>query len=390
MRHFQDSVPAGRRREPGAEVLDGAEGAVLHLWGEWSVYTLPECKAGLDSLLSARERDGLPPFRRLNLGRITRIDTAGALLLNNLVAALPGERDWIFENSGAEARAILDISLAKTRVPPPPPPPFFLLSLLNETGAHVLGELRLFLALLGFFGEFGLRLLRSLCRPRDIHLTACVYHMEHAGLRAAPIVCLLNFMIGLVIAYMALSSLAMFGAQIYVVNLLEVVTLREMGVLITAILVAGRSGSSFTAQIGVMVSNQEVDAMRVMGLDPVLVLALPRVLALVVVLPCLVVLADIMGLLGGLVAAWVSMDISPAVFIDSLRMAMRAKHVLVGVAKAPVFALVIGCVGCFLGFQVKGGAAAVGILTTRSVVESIFLVILLDALFALLFNMVRI
>jgi phospholipid/cholesterol/gamma-HCH transport system permease protein len=214
--------------------------------------------------------------------------------------------------------------------------------------------------------------------------------VEHAGLRAVPIVCLLNFLIGLVIAYMALSSLAMFGAQIYVVNLLEVVTLREMGVLITAILVAGRSGSSFTAQIGVMVSNQEVDAMRVMGLDPMRVLVLPRALALVAALPCLVVLADVMGLLGGLVASWVSMDISPTVFIHTLQRSMTVKHVLVGVVKAPVFALVIGCVGCFLGFQVKGGADAVGALTTRSVVESIFMVILLDALFALFFSIVRI
>jgi phospholipid/cholesterol/gamma-HCH transport system permease protein len=179
----------------------------------------------------------------------------------------------------------------------------------------------------------------------------------------------------------------MFGAQIYVVNLLEVVTLREMAALITAILVAGRSGSSFTAQIGIMVSNQEVDAMRSMGLDPLTLLALPRITALVLSLPLLVVLGDVMGLLGGMCALFFSMDIPVAVFLQTLRKSITATHLLIGALKAPFFALVIGNVGCFLGFQVTGSSESLGALTTRSVVVSIFLVIALDAFFALLFNL---
>ncbi|MCL1889010.1 MAG: ABC transporter permease, partial [Desulfovibrionaceae bacterium] len=162
--------------------------------------------------------------------------------------------------------------------------------------------------------------------------------------------------------------------------------LREMAVLTTAILVAGRSGSAFTAQLGFMLYNQEVDAMRVMGLDPLITLALPRILALALSLPCLVLVADLMSLAGGLAAVWASMDITPAVFIQELQKHIQVKHILVGLVKAPFFAMAIGCVGCFLGFRAKGGADAIGLLTTRSVVESIFLVIALNALFALTFQ----
>jgi phospholipid/cholesterol/gamma-HCH transport system permease protein len=214
--------------------------------------------------------------------------------------------------------------------------------------------------------------------------------MEQTGVNAIPIVALLSFLIGMVLSYMAATQLAGFGAQIFVVNLLEVAIMREMGVLLTAILVAGRSGSSYTAQIGAMAANQEIDAMRSIGLDPMHMLVVPRVTALVATLPRLVMVADVSGLLGGLVAVWVSLDITPGMFMEALQRAFNLQHFVIGLAKAPFFAAIIGCIGCFDGFKARRSADSVGRMTTRSVVESIFMVIALDAFFAVFLTSVGI
>jgi phospholipid/cholesterol/gamma-HCH transport system permease protein len=166
--------------------------------------------------------------------------------------------------------------------------------------------------------------------------------------------------------------------------------MREMGVLLTSILIAGRSGSSYTAQIGSMAANQEIDAMRSMGLDPMHMLVVPKVTALVLMLPMLVVVADCSGMLGGLVAVWLSLDITPDMFMDALQRSLKMQNFFVGLVKAPFFALAISCIGCFDGFKVKGSADSVGRMTTKSVVESIFVVIALDAIFAIFFTSVRI
>ncbi len=239
---------------------------------------------------------------------------------------------------------------------------------------------------LNFFGAFVSAMGKNLLRPASFRLTSMVYHMEQAGVKAVPIVALLAFLIGTVLAYMTAGQLANFGAELFVVKLLEVGVLREMGVLITAILVAGRSGSSFTAQIGSMLANQEIDAMRSMGMDPMIFLVVPRMLALMIMLPALVLLADLAGMFGGLCAVWLSLDITPQVFIQTLHEGINFDNVLVGLAKAPFFALVIGGIGCFTGFKAGNSADSVGRMTTKAVVESIFLVITLDALFALFFS----
>ncbi|MDL2280011.1 ABC transporter permease, partial [Desulfovibrio sp. OttesenSCG-928-G11] len=205
------------------------------------------------------------------------------------------------------------------------------------------------------------------------------------GLRAVPIVALLTFLIGLVVAYMGAQQLTMFGAQIFAVNLLEVTVMREMAVLITSIVVAGRSSSSFTAQIGAMVANEEVDALRALGLDPGAMLVVPRVMALILSLPLLVFLADIMALLGGWAALLMVMDMDLVTFITQLEKVARDNNFLAGMIKTPFFAIAIGLVGCFHGFRATGSAESVGFLTTVSVVQSIFIVILLDALFAIFF-----
>jgi phospholipid/cholesterol/gamma-HCH transport system permease protein len=377
------------------------EGGTLFLWGDWTVYTLTACEDLLERVLPgwnapsgegaegahgpspAPEADFFPMI--LALEGIHKMDTAGALLLNSLAGASPAGLVPVVRTDNADFRTLLEISQPAAgevkRALPPWPARF-----LHKLGSKILEETYLMGQLLSFFGAFTLYTLRLLRHPGGLRLAAAVSQMERVGLHALPIVCLLNFLIGMVIAYMSASSLAFFGAQIYVVNLLEVVVLREMGVLITAILAAGRSGSAFTAQLGFMVYNQEVDAMRSMGLDPMAALIFPRILALCLSLPCLTLAADMAALLGGLVSVWGSMDISPTVFVHTLQQSISVEHILVGLVKAPFFALAIGCVGCFLGMKVTGGSDSIGALTTRSVVEGIFLVITLNAAFALFFN----
>ena len=205
-----------------------------------------------------------------------------------------------------------------------------------------------------------------------------------------PIVCLLSFLIGVVLAFQGADQLRRFGAEIFTVNLLTLSVLREIGVLMTAIMLAGRSGSAFTAQIGTMQVNEEVDALRTLGLDPVEVLVIPRILALLISLPILTFLSDVMGILGGALMAVAVLDLTLSQFLRQLEEAITLTHFLVGMVKAPFFAYIIGIVGCYEGLRVSGSAESVGRMTTKSVVESIFLVIIADALFSILFSVLKI
>ena len=214
--------------------------------------------------------------------------------------------------------------------------------------------------------------------------------MEQTGLDAMPIVGLLSFLIGVVFAYQGADQLRRFGAEIYTVNLLGIAILRELGVLLAAIIIAGRSGSAFTAQIGTMQVNQEIDALRTLGLDPVEVLVLPRIFGLALTLPLLVFYADALGLLGGCLMSWASLGISIPRFLEQLRGAITEWTLWVGIIKAPFFAVIIAMIGCYEGFNVTGSADSVGRLTTQSVVESIFLVIVADAAFSILFSLLHI
>jgi phospholipid/cholesterol/gamma-HCH transport system permease protein len=214
--------------------------------------------------------------------------------------------------------------------------------------------------------------------------------MEQVGLDAMPIIGLLSFLIGIVMAYQGADQLRRFGAEIYTVDLLGISIMRELGALMAAIIIAGRSGSAFTAQIGTMQINQEVDALRTLGLDPIEVLVLPRVFGLVATLPLLVFYADAMGLLGGCLMTWLILGIPVPGFLAELRGAVTQWTLWVGVIKAPFFAGIISMVGCYEGFSVSGSAESIGRLTTQSVVESIFFVIVADAAFSILFSVLRI
>jgi phospholipid/cholesterol/gamma-HCH transport system permease protein len=240
-------------------------------------------------------------------------------------------------------------------------------------------------ALVSFLGENLAKLVRTIREPRRFRPTATVYHMEQVGLDAVPLVALLSYLVGAVIAFLGASILADFGATIFVVELVNVAFLREFGVLLTAILLAGRTASAFTAQIGAMVSREEVDAIRTLGLDPVDLLVIPRLLALLITLPLLTFIATVAGLLGGMSVGAFSLDIPPQAYLARMQQTIELRHFLVGMSKAPVFALVIGLIGCLEGLQVKGTAQSVGERTTSSVVQSISLVIVLDAIAAIWF-----
>ena len=241
------------------------------------------------------------------------------------------------------------------------------------------------LALIGFFGETLLKLVRTFKEPGRFRPTATVYHMEQVGLDAVPLVALLCYLVGAVIAFLGSNILRDFGATIYVVELVSISFLREFGVLLTAIILAGRTASAFTAQIGAMKSREEIDAIRTLGMDPIDLLVIPRVLALLVMLPLLTFVANVFGLLGGLTVGAYGLDIPPMQYLARMHDTMELRHFVVGLVKAPFFALVISLIGCLEGLQVEGSAESVGERTTSSVVQAISLVIVLDAAAAIWF-----
>jgi len=239
--------------------------------------------------------------------------------------------------------------------------------------------------LLSFVGQIVIAFGRVLVRPRRLRLTSLTHHLELVGVDALPIVGLISFLIGIVLAYQGAEQLRAFGAEIFTIDLLAVSVLREIGILLTAIVVAGRSGSAFTAQLGTMQVNEEIDALQTLGLDPVEVLVLPRLLALMIALPLLAFFADLMALLGGGLMAVFVLDIPPVQFLNQLERAATPAMFWAGMSKAPLFAFLIGMVGCYEGMTVRGSAESVGRQTTRAVVVGIFLVIVFDALFSILF-----
>ncbi|WP_425480685.1 ABC transporter permease [Lysobacter silvisoli] len=241
------------------------------------------------------------------------------------------------------------------------------------------------LALVAFFGETLVKMLRLFKEPGRFRPTATVHHMEQVGLDAVPLIALLCYLVGAVVAFLGATILRDFGATIFVVELVSIAFLREFGVLLTAIVLAGRTASAFTAQIGAMVSREEVDAIRTLGMDPIDLLVIPRVLALLVMLPLLTFIAMIAGLLGGLTVGAYNLDIPPQQYLARMHDTMELRHVLVGLSKAPIFALLISLIGCLEGLQVQGTAQSVGERTTSSVVQAISLVIVIDAFAAIWF-----
>jgi phospholipid/cholesterol/gamma-HCH transport system permease protein len=361
---------------------------VLAAAGEWLVETAAE----LDRRLRALE---MPRGRRitLDLARIDRLDTAGAWLL------LRTEHDLTAQGNAVEMRnlrpsfePLIDQVRAAGMVAParhPRPAHHTVAGFIARIGEISLGLIARAYSILGFFGLVSATALRLARHPGRLSITALVVQMEQTGINALPIVGLLNFLIGVVVAYQGSDYLRFYGLENYTVQLTAASVLRELGVLLTAIILAGRSGSAFTAQIGTMRVTEEIDAMRTIGLDPIEVLVLPRVFGLAVTLPMLTLCANFMGVLGGGVMAWGVLGISIPEFFNYLSQLAPWSYWL-GMIKSPFFGLIIALIGCYEGLQVERSAESVGRLTTLSVVEAIFLVIVVDAGFSIFFSALQI
>lgn len=263
-------------------------------------------------------------------------------------------------------------------------------SSLNRLGRIVWRHLDEFNGLLAFLGEIAVAMLRSLAHPSLIRWRAVLYNLQISGFNALPIVGLLAFLMGVVVAYQGAVQLVRYGANIFVADLVGLSILREMAPLLTAIIVAGRSGSAYAAQIGTMKVTEEIDALHTIGVSPMELLVLPKMLALLVALPLLTVYADIVGVLGGMIVAQGQLDVSFTDFLERFDDAVKMGTFLAGLGKAPVFAAIIALVGCFQGFRVSGSADSVGRQTTVSVVQAIFLVIVFDALFSVILSWLKI
>jgi phospholipid/cholesterol/gamma-HCH transport system permease protein len=362
---------------------------VLAATGQWLVATAAE----IDQRLRALE---VPSSRKvtLDLGGIDRLDTAGAWLLLRTEHELTARGNAVaMRNLRANFEPLFDqVRAGGMVVPAPHPRPAHhtITGFLARIGVVTLGLIARAYSLLGFFGDVCIAAGGILLHPKRLRLTALVAQMEQTGVNAVPIVGLLSFLIGVVLAYQGADQLRRFGAEVYTVNLLGIGILRELGVLMAAIIIAGRSGSAFTAQIGTMRVNEEIDALRTIGLNPVEVLVIPRLLGLMLTLPMLTLCANLLGILGGCLMAWATLDIAPEQFTRQLQFALYPWTFWIGLIKAPFFAFIIALIGCYEGLQVSRSAESVGRLTTLSVVEAIFLVIVADAAFSVVFSFLQI
>lgn len=372
---------------PWVEVKQQAGTLLLALGGPWITQRIGK---------QAEALGATPPgdARRveLDIAAVEAMDTAGAWLVIKTVKhfrALGLEAE-VIGASAAAASLIETVAKSDSPGPPPPAPENALIAVIVRLGKATFFVAREARDLTNFLGHTVVILFRLAARPWRLRWIALFSQLEQTGLNALPIVGLISFLIGVVLAYQGADQLARFGAQIFTVNLVAVGVLREMAILLTAIMVAGRSGSAFAAQIGTMTVNEEVDAMRAIGLDPMEVLVAPRVLALVIAMPLLTFYADIMGLLGGAVMATAVLDISFVRFARQLSEAVSLWSFWIGILKAPIFGFIIGLVGCYEGLKVSRSAESVGRQTTRAVVEGVFLVIVIDAMFSIMFSYLKI
>jgi phospholipid/cholesterol/gamma-HCH transport system permease protein len=326
----------------------------------------------------------------IDISDVAHLDTAGAWYLLQLRQQVSDTSHEIaIRGASAPQRQLLET--VRQNMPPEEAfdeRPVTLLDRLEEIGRTVVGGLHIAIEMIGFLGQVIATIASLVFHPRRLRMTSLVHHMQEVGLKAVPIVALMAFLIGIVLAFQGSAQLRQFGAEVFVVDLIAISILRELGILLTAIIVAGRSGSAFTAAIGSMKMREEVDAMRTLGLDPIEILVVPRVLALVLMLPVLGFIADLTGLIGGALMSWIELGVSPAVFQSRLVANTDVWHFAVGMIKAPFFALIIGIIGCYEGLKVGGDAESLGRLTSTSVVLAIFMVIVVDAVFSVFFALV--
>ncbi|HEY9039157.1 MAG TPA: ABC transporter permease [Roseovarius sp.] len=330
--------------------------------------------------------------RAIDVAQVRHMDTAGAwYIVDTQIRLANGAGD--VQIIGADEAQHQLLETVRRNMPPADAAQGKRLTLadrLETLGRKTATTGRTAVELTSFLGQVIAALGYMVIHPRRLRLTSLVHHMQEVGWAAIPIVALMSFLIGVVLAFQGSVQLRQFGAEVFVVDLIAISVLRELGILLTSIIVAGRSGSAYTAAIGSMKMREEVDAMRTLGLDPIDILVVPRVLALILMLPVLGLISDVAGLVGGAMMSWIELGVSPSVFQSRLVSNTDVWHFLVGMIKAPFFALIIGIIGCYEGLKVGGNAESLGRLTSTSVVLSIFMVIVADALFSVVFALVGI
>jgi phospholipid/cholesterol/gamma-HCH transport system permease protein len=366
------------------ESVESGDTTELRFAGDWRIANVQAIERTLDRLAGLDARQIAVSYRS-----IEQMDLSGAWLLRGALAALrergarisevdpaPEHFAFIEEFAGEEPDSAAEAVPRESSL---------FGEVTSRVGREVVDRVGGVRDALGFLGRVVATFAGALLKPRHLRLPSIVRHVYETGIQAIPIVALIALLISIIVAYLGSQQLVNFGAEIFTVDLVAIAVLREMGVLLTAILVAGRSGSAFAAEIGVMELNDEVDALRVSGFDPVEVLVLPRVLGLMIALPLLTIIADAMGLIGGALLSILLLDISLEQFVVRLQDALSPTTFWAGLVKSPVFAAIIAMVGTMRGMQVRDSSRELGRLTTVAVVQAIFLVILADALFAILF-----
>ena len=376
-----------RGNEPTFAIDRAGEAVRLTLTGSWTIDASRTLEAQSAALLPAVQGARLVA---IDLGIIQRLDTAGAWLINGLRQNLSdaGVAEQL-ERISPDQKLLLEEAAHRSFERPAPKPTNAAVDMLADIGASIVHAGRDSLHGVSFLGETMLGIGRAFTKPARFRITSLVYHLESFGLRSVPIIALINFLVGGIVAQQGIFQLRYFGAETFAVDLIGILILRELGVLLTCIMIAGRSGSAITAELGSMKMREEIDALQVMGLSPIDVLIVPRILALVIALPLLTFLADMSAIFGGLLVTWSYAGLSPDAFVSRLQTAISFNTFMVGMIKAPFMALVIGLIGALEGLNVKGSAESLGRQVTSSVVKSIFMVIVVDGLFAIFFAAIK-
>jgi phospholipid/cholesterol/gamma-HCH transport system permease protein len=373
--------------EPQAIYRDDAGTLAVALAGAWSAERAPRIEALVDEIA---ERAAQAKAARLDLTAVARLDTLGAYVLNRFKARQEANGAAVEIVSERPEHAILLAEIpGASHEPPNPPGHFGVVSVLVNIGAAIVRFGRDMVGGAMFLGEVVVGSAGVVLGPRKFRGPSLVNQIELIAFNGAPIIMLISFLVGCIVAQQGIFQLQQFGATAFVVNLTGILILRELAVLLTSIMIAGRSGSAFTAEIGSMKMREEIDALRVMGLDPIEVLVVPRILALIISLPILTFISAMSGLTGAALVAWLYGGIGMDTFLARLQSVITWKHFAVGLIKAPFMAFVIGLIASIEGLAVKGSAESLGRQVTASVVKSIFMVIVVDGLFAIFFASIR-
>jgi len=376
--------PAVREHAPAVAVHEESGRVVVMLSGVWNTRSVHL----VDKELRALERQPGGGEAIIDIAGVTRMDTAGAWLIERLAAARRAAGANV-EIAGASAAAQILLPAVRPALEKPQEahdkPPFIVIRWLESIGRATMGGWRDFLYGMDMLGAAIRGAQMKLGRGHAVNPAAIFHQIDRMGVGAIPVVVLISAIVGAIVAQQGAYQLRWFGAEIFIVDLIGILSLRELGVLLTAIMVAGRSGSAITAEIGSMKMREEVDALKVIGLNPVGVLVFPRLVALVIAMPCLTVIANASALGGGMLVSWVYSGIAPETFIDRLHASIDISTIFAGLIKAPFMAIVIGIIASVEGMKVSGSAESLGRHVTASVVKSIFVVIVLDGLFAMFY-----